>query len=180
MAPRAPLTRAAATSPARAASPKAAPTHAGPAPVLAGSSLPSIGVSATGGAVTAAALSTLTSIDAMPRTAAPGAPPQATTDRVAVPDCTLATSNLSRNSRSVLEGSKTWKSFRASLTKSSTLVSPAAADARPRTVTWPANVVPGAGSVMFTVPASGPVVGQVLGIAPAGGATTQATAAATT
>jgi hypothetical protein len=88
-----------------------------------------------GGAVTTAARSTRTLIEAMPRTAAPGVPPQATTDRVAVLVCTLATSNCSRNSTSVLGGSKIWKSFSASPTNSSTLDSPAAADARPRTVT---------------------------------------------
>ncbi len=59
-----------------------------------------------GGEVVTAARSTLTSIEAMPRTAGPGAPPQATTDRVAVLVRTLATSNRRRNSTSVFGGSK--------------------------------------------------------------------------
>jgi hypothetical protein len=58
----------------------------------------------------------------------------------------------------------------ASPTNSSILLKPVGAEARPRTVTWPANVAPELGSVMFTIPASGPVVGQVLGMAPAGAA----------
>lgn len=74
-------------------------------------------------------------MEAMPRTAAPGGPPQATTDKVAVLVCTLATSERKRNSTLVLGGSKIWKSFRASPTKSSTRDKPATADARPRTVT---------------------------------------------
>jgi len=79
--------RVAATSPTSPARPKTAPTQAGPAPVPApaGSSVRSDGVSAMGGAVTTAARSTTTLMEAMPRTAAPGGPPQATTDSVAVP-----------------------------------------------------------------------------------------------
>jgi hypothetical protein len=90
---------------------------------------------AKGPAAGTAARSTRTSIDAMPRTAEPGVPPQATTDRVAVLVRTLATSNRRRKSTSGREGSKTWKSFRASPTNSSTRLNPAGAEARPRTVT---------------------------------------------
>ena len=85
--------------------------------------------------MTTAARSTRTPIEAMPRTALPGPPPQATTESVGVVDCTLATSNRRKNSRSVRPGSNTWKSFSASPTNSSTLVRPAGAEARPRTVT---------------------------------------------
>jgi hypothetical protein len=109
--------------------------------------------------------STLITIDAMPRTAAPDRPPQATTDTVGWLDGTLATSKCRRNSTSDLAGSNTTESLSASPTNSSTRLRPAAAEARPRTVTWPAKVSPGAGSVMLTVPASGPSVGQVLGMA---------------
>jgi len=95
----------------------------------------STGVMAMGGAATTAARLTRTSIEAMPRTALPGAPPQATTDKVGVSDGTPATSNRRKNWRFVTPGSNTWKSFSASPANSSTLVSPIGAEARPRTVT---------------------------------------------
>jgi hypothetical protein len=125
------------------------------------------GLTAIGGAVTTAPRSTATSIVATPRT---GAAPQATTVRRGRFDGTPATSKRSRYSTSVWAGLTSWKSLSASPTNSSILLSPVGADARPRTVTWPANVAPGVGSTMLTTPASGPLVGQVLGMAPAGAA----------
>ncbi len=118
-----------------------------------------------GGALTTAPRSTATSMEATPRT---GAGPQATTVRIGRSDCTPATSKRRRYSTSVPAGSTSWKSLSASPTNSSIRLNPVGADARPRTVTRPANVSPGAGSTMFTMPASGPLVGQVLGMAPAG------------
>ena len=49
-------------------------------------------------------------------------------------------------------------------------MSPVPPVARPRTVTWPATLAPAAGSLMFTVTASAPAVGQVLGMAATGAA----------
>ena len=129
-----------------------------------------------GGAVTTAARSTATSMEATPRT---GAAPQATTVRVGRFDCTPATSKRSRYSTSVRAGSTSWKSLSASPTNNSTLLNPEGADARPLTVTWPAKVAPGVGSTMLTTPASGPLVGQVFGMAPAGGATAHPAATTT-
>lgn len=156
-------------SPASPARPKAAPTHGGPVPMPGLRSWArSTGVSRTGAVEATPLRSTRTSIEAMPRTAGPGAPPQATTESTARSDCTPATSKVRTNSRFVWDGSKTWKSFSASPRKRSTRVSPAGADARPRTMTRPLTVAAAAGSLMFTVPPSGPVVGQVLGMARAG------------
>ena len=124
-----------------------------------------------GAAVTTDGRSTATSIDATPRTAPPCPPPHATTVRTGRSDATVATSKRRRYSTSPWAGSTSWKSFSASPTNSSMRLSGSGADARPLTVTWPANVAPGAGSTMFTMPASGPEVGQVLGMAPAAGAT---------
>jgi hypothetical protein len=127
----------------------------------------STGLTPIGGAVTTAPRSTATSTEATPRT---GAAPQATTVSVGRFDCTPATSKRRRYSTSVCGGSTSWKSLSASPTNSSIRLSPLGADARPRTVTWPAKVAPGVGSLMLTTPASGPLVGQVLGMAPAGAA----------
>lgn len=104
MATRAPLIRVAATSPARPARPKAAPTHTGPVRVPAPdpSWAGAAGAMAIGTAAVTPARSTLPSIDAMPRTAAPGVPPHATTVSLAVVGCTPATSNRSTNSTSGL------------------------------------------------------------------------------
>ncbi len=135
MAPGAVLTRVAATTPARPARPITAPTHAGPVPTGAASSLCSTGTGAGGTTVETAGRSTLTSTEAMPRMAEPGPPPQATTVSLGRLAATPATSKRRKNSTSAFGGSTTWKSFSASPTKSSTRVSPAAADARPRTVT---------------------------------------------
>lgn len=141
------------------------PTHAGPVVSLVRGSC--TGVIAIGGEVTTAPRSTATSMVATPRT---GAAPQATTVRRGRFDCTPATSKRRRYSTSVCAGLTSWKSLSASPTNSSILLSPVGADARPRTVTWPANVAPGVGSAMVTTPASGPLVGHVLGMAPAGAA----------
>lgn len=162
----------AASSPASPAAPKAAPTHAGPVRrcVPGRSAVPSTGVTDIGGAVTTERRSTATLMEAMPRTVALPVPPQATTERAGWSDATPATSNRRRNSTLVCGGSTTWKSFSASPTNSSILDRPVGAEARPLTVTEPAKVAPGAGSSMLTTPASGPGVGQVLGMAPAGAA----------
>lgn len=90
------------------------------------------GTGATGATVDR---STWASTEAMPRTALPGPPPQATTDSVAGLACTAATSKVRAKSTSVAGGSTRRKSFNASPTKSSTRVTPAAAEARPRTAT---------------------------------------------
>jgi hypothetical protein len=124
--------------------------------------------SGTGGAGGAPARSTCTSIEAIPRAAAPGAPPQATTDSVALPAGALERSTCRVKSRLAEAGSKSWKSFSASPTNSSTRLRRAAAEALPFTASTPLTVEPAAGWLMLTVPASGSVVGQVLGMAPAG------------
>ena len=168
LAPRAVLTRVAASRPTSPARPKAAPTHAGPVPSpLRG--LPP-GVRAIGGAVTTEARSTATSTEATPRTASAPFPPQATTVSTGRFDATPATSKPKRYSTSRWAGPTSWVSFSASPTNSSMRLSSVGAEARPRTVTWPAKVAPAVGSSMLTMPASGPWVGQVLGMAPAGAA----------
>jgi hypothetical protein len=88
----------AASRPASPASPKAAPTHAGPlrSVVPGRAALRSTGVMEMGGAVTTDGRSTATSIEAMPRTASAAPPPQATTVRVGRLDATPATSNRRR------------------------------------------------------------------------------------
>ena len=88
----------AATSPTNPATPKAAPTQAGPVGSLvrSRSTLRSMGVMLTVEAVTTAPRSTATSIDATPRTASLPAPPQATTVRIGRFDCTPATSKRRR------------------------------------------------------------------------------------
>lgn len=135
---------------------------------------------AIGGAVTTDRRSTATSMDATPRTAPAPPPPHATTVRTGRFDATPATSKRRRYSTSRWGGSTSWVSLRASPTNSSIRPRGVGADARPRTVTWPANTAPGSGSLMLTMPASGPVVGQVLGMAPAAGASAQPAATTTT
>jgi hypothetical protein len=172
VATRALLTRVAAKTPAMPARPKAAPTHAGPVRSFepGRAAVRSTGVIDIGGRVATDGRSTATSMEAMPRTAALPLPPHATTVTTGRFDWTPAASKRTRKSTLGRGGSTTMKSLRASPTNSSTLESGEGDEARPRTVTRPAKVAPGVGSVMFTTPASGPVVGQVLGIAPAGSA----------
>lgn len=114
--------------------------------------------------------STWTSIEAMPRTAPPGLPPHTTTERVAFPAAACDRSPRSWKSRLFWAGSNTWKSFSDSPTNNSTRPRPRGADALPRTVMTPATVAAAAGWLMLTVAASASVVGQVLGMAPTGGA----------
>ena len=105
MAPRAPLTRRATTSPTRPASPNTGPTHLSAVPVAGRSVVPPAGTSWTGAVDGAAPRSTWTSTEAMPRTSDPGVLPQATTDIVVLSDRTAAASNLRANSTLVDGGS---------------------------------------------------------------------------
>ena len=115
----------------------------------------------------------------MPRAGVPAAP-HATTVTVAVPAGALDMSASRVKSIVLRPGSKSWKSFSASPTNSSTRPRGTGAVARPCTVSVPLMVAPGPGRPMTTEPVSASVVGQVLGMAPAGGAPAAPTAARAT